>query len=113
MKPLIIGIAGGTGSGKTTLVDRLLEQFGDDISVLPHDNYYAAHHDLSLEQRQTLNYDHPASFDTDRMIQDLQALRAGKTHPLSRLRLRHPRPHRGDPGAQTQQSHFGGGHSHL
>lgn len=44
MKPLIIGIAGGTGSGKTTLVDRLLEQFGDDISVLPHDNYYAAHH---------------------------------------------------------------------
>ena len=79
MKPLIIGIAGGTGSGKTTLVDRLLEQFGDDISVLPHDNYYAAHHDLSLEQRQTLNYDHPASFDTDRMIQDLQALRAGKT----------------------------------
>ena len=79
MKPLIIGIAGGTGSGKTTLVDRLLEQFGDDISVLPHDNYYAAHHDLSLEQRQTLNYDHPASFDTDRMIQDLQDLRAGKT----------------------------------
>lgn len=79
MKPLIIGTAGGTGSGKTTLVDRLLEQFGDDISVLPHDNYYAAHHDLSLEQRQTLNYDHPASFDTDRMIQDLQALRAGKT----------------------------------
>lgn len=75
MKPLIIGIAGGTGSGKTTLVDRLLEQFGDDISVLPHDNYYAAHHDLSLEQRQTLNYDHPASFDTDRMIQDLQTLR--------------------------------------
>ena len=79
MKPLIIGIAGGTGSGKTTLVDRLLEQFGDDIRVLPHDNYYAAHHDLSLEQRQTLNYDHPASFDTDRMIQDLQDLRAGKT----------------------------------
>lgn len=113
MKPLIIGIAGGTGSGKTTLVDRLLAQFGDDISVLPHDNYYAAHHDLSLEQRQTLNYDHPASFDTDRMIQDLQDLRAGKTIHCPRLRLRHPRPNRGDPGAQTQQSHFGGGHSHL
>ncbi|MFR2155734.1 MAG: uridine kinase [Evtepia gabavorous] len=95
MKPLIIGIAGGTGSGKTTLVDRLLEQFGDDISVLPHDNYYAAHHDLSLEQRQTLNYDHPASFDTDRMIQDLHPP-GGQNHPLSRLRLRHPRPHRGD-----------------
>ena len=79
MKPLIIGIAGGTGSGKTTLVDRLREQFGDDISVLPHDSYYAEHHSLSLEERRALNYDHPASFDTDRMIQVLQDLREGKT----------------------------------
>ena len=79
MKPLIIGIAGGTGSGKTTLVDRLKEQFGNDISVLTHDSYYAAHHDLTLEERQALNYDHPASFDTDRMIQDLEDLKAGKT----------------------------------
>lgn len=79
MKPLIIGIAGGTGSGKTTLVDRLKEQFGSDISVLTHDSYYAEHHDLSLEERQALNYDHPASFDTDQMIQDLEDLRAGKT----------------------------------
>ena len=55
MKPLIIGIAGGTGSGKTTLVDRLKEQFGDDISVLTHDSDYAAHHDLTLEERQALN----------------------------------------------------------
>ena len=58
MKPLIIGIAGGTGSGKTTLVDRLREQFGQDISVLPHDSYYAAHHDMTLEERQSLNYDY-------------------------------------------------------
>ena len=79
MKPLIIGIAGGTGSGKTTLVDRLREQFGADISVLNHDSYYSAHHDLSLEERQTLNYDHPASFDTDQMIQDLEDLRQGKS----------------------------------
>lgn len=79
MKPLIIGIAGGTGSGKTTLVDRLKEQFGSDISVLTHDSYYAEHHNLSLEERQALNYDHPASFDTDQMIQDLEDLRAGKT----------------------------------
>ena len=79
MKPLIIGIAGGTGSGKTTLVDRLKEQFGDDISVLAHDSYYAEHHDLSLEERRALNYDHPAAFDTDRMIQDLEDLKAGKT----------------------------------
>ena len=79
MKPLIIGIAGGTGSGKTTLVDRLKEQFGDDISVLAHDSYYAEHHDLSLEERRALNYDHPAAFDTDRMIQDLEDLKVGKT----------------------------------
>ena len=78
MKPLIIGLAGGTGSGKTTLVNRLLEQFGEDISVLPHDSYYAAHHELTLEERQALNYDHPASFDTHRMIQDLRDLKAGK-----------------------------------
>jgi uridine kinase len=79
MKPLIIGIAGGTGSGKTTLVDRLKEQFGQDISVLAHDSYYAEHHDLTLEERRALNYDHPAAFDTDRMIQDLEDLKAGKT----------------------------------
>ncbi|MCF0124058.1 MAG: uridine kinase [Ruminiclostridium sp.] len=79
MNPLIIGIAGGTGSGKTTLVNRLKEQFGDAISVLDHDSYYTAHHDLSLEERMELNYDHPASFDTDRMIQDLEDLRSGKT----------------------------------
>ena len=78
MKPLIIGIAGGTGSGKTTLVARLKEQFGDDISVLPHDSYYAEHHDLTLEERRALNYDHPAAIDTDRMIQDLEDLKAGK-----------------------------------
>ena len=69
-------------------------------------------HDLSLEQRQALNYDHPASFDTDRMIQDLQALRAGKTiHcPVYDYAI-HDRTE--ETGAQTQQSHFGGGHSHL
>ena len=78
MKPLIIGIAGGTGSGKTTLVERLREQFGDDISVLAHDSYYKAHHDLPLEERRLLNYDHPSSFDTDRMIADLEQLRAGR-----------------------------------
>lgn len=78
MKPLIIGIAGGTGSGKTTLVERLREQFGGDISVLAHDSYYKAHHDLPLEERRLLNYDHPSSFDTDRMIADLEQLQAGR-----------------------------------
>ena len=78
MKPLIIGIAGGSGSGKTTLVDRLKEQFGEDISVLPHDCYYKEHHDLSLEERRAFNYDHPSSFDTEQMVQDLTALKEGK-----------------------------------
>ena len=78
MKPLIIGIAGGTGSGKTTLVNRLKEQFGEDISVLSHDSYYAAHHDLTLEERQGLNYDHPAAFDNEQLVEDLLTLRDGE-----------------------------------
>ena len=109
MRPLIIGIAGGTGSGKTTLVENLKEQFGADISVLPHDNYYAAHHDMSLEERQTLNYDHPAAFDTDRMIQPED----GQDRPVSRLRLRHPRPDGRDADPGPEQSHSRGGHPHF
>ena len=79
MRPLIIGIAGGTGSGKTTLVDNRDVLFCADLSVLPHDNYFAAHHDKSHLLVQSLKYDHPAVFDTDRMIQDLEDLKAGKT----------------------------------
>lgn len=78
MKPLIIGIAGGTGSGKTTLVNRLKEQFGEDISVLSHDSYYAARHDLTLEERQGLNYDHPSAFDNEQLVEDLLTLRDGE-----------------------------------
>lgn len=79
MRPLIIGIAGGTGSGKTTLVENLMEQFEGEISVLTHDNYYKAHHDLSIEERESLNYDHPAAFDTEQLIEDLRTLREGKS----------------------------------
>ena len=61
MKPLIIGIAGGTGSGKPPWSTACWSSLGEDISVLPHDSYYAAHHELTLEERQALNYDHPAS----------------------------------------------------
>lgn len=56
---IVIGIAGGTGSGKTTLVKALINRFGDDISVLSHDNYYKRHDDLTYEERTKLNYDHP------------------------------------------------------
>ena len=74
---IVIGIAGGTGSGKTTLVKALINRFGDDISVLSHDNYYKRHDDLTYEERTKLNYDHPDSFDTDIPIEDIKQLRAG------------------------------------
>lgn len=75
---MVIGIAGGTGSGKTTITDCLVERFGGHVSVVHHDNYYKAHHDMPYEERCLLNYDHPDSFDTDMMIDHLKQLRAGK-----------------------------------
>ena len=74
-KICIVGIAGGTASGKTTIVRKIKETFGDDIVVINHDSYYKAHDDLSYEDRSRLNYDHPESFDTDLMIEDVQKLR--------------------------------------
>ncbi|MBS6216991.1 MAG: uridine kinase [Clostridiales bacterium] len=79
MDTMIIGIAGGTGSGKTTLTRRLKERFGGHVSVLYHDNYYKQHDDMPFEERCKLNYDHPDAFDTDRMIRDIRALRWGET----------------------------------
>ena len=75
---IVIGIAGGTGCGKTTLTQHLTEQFEKDVTVLYHDNYYCARHDLTYEERVKLNYDHPDAFDTDLMIRDLAALRRGE-----------------------------------
>ncbi|WP_022779687.1 uridine kinase [Butyrivibrio sp. AE3009] len=74
-KICIVGIAGGTASGKTTIVRKIKENFGDDIVVINHDSYYKAHDDLSYEDRSRLNYDHPASFDTDLMIEDIKKLK--------------------------------------
>ncbi len=76
---MIIGIAGGTGSGKTTITDCLVERFGGNVSVVHHDNYYKAHHNMPYEERCLLNYDHPDSFDTDMMIEHLRQLKQGKT----------------------------------
>ncbi len=75
---LVIGIAGGTGSGKTTITRKLIQHFGPDVSVIHHDNYYKAHHDMPLEERAKLNYDHPNSFDTDLLIADLRKLKRGE-----------------------------------
>ena len=79
MKPFIIGIAGGTGSGKTTLTRRLKERFGEDVSVVSPDNYYKRHDELPYEERCRLNYDHPDAFDTDLMVEQIEALRRGET----------------------------------
>ena len=80
METIIIGIAGGTGSGKTTLANRLKAHFGENEAILiSHDNYYKRHDDMPFEQRSHLNYDHPDAFDTELMIEQLQALKAGRT----------------------------------
>ena len=76
-KVLVIGIAGGTGSGKTTITRKLCENFGPDVSVINHDNYYKAHHSMTYEERTLLNYDHPDAFDTDMLIEHLKQLRQG------------------------------------
>lgn len=77
MNTTIIGVAGGTASGKSTLVQRLQEEFvNEDVVTLCHDYYYKAHNDLPLEARVKLNYDHPSAFDTEMMIEHLKALKA-------------------------------------
>lgn len=78
-KILVIGIAGGTGSGKTTLTNRIAEQFQDRVTIVKHDNYYKAHDDMTYEERSALNYDHPYAFDTDLMIEHLKLLKQGQS----------------------------------
>ena len=75
---LVIGIAGGTGSGKTTLMKNLIEEFRDDVTILSHDNYYKRHDELTYEERCGLNYDEPAALETDLMAYHLDQLRQGK-----------------------------------
>jgi len=76
---IVIGIAGGTGSGKSTMVRRIQEEFGPALALISHDFYYKAHDELSYDERCLLNYDHPNSFDTDLMIRHLKGLRRGET----------------------------------
>ena len=75
---VVIGVAGGSGSGKTTVVRRIVESLGNDqVTVLEHDRYYRDRSDLRLEERAAMNYDHPDSLETDLMVRHLQALRSG------------------------------------
>ncbi|MCI9134263.1 MAG: uridine kinase [Lachnospiraceae bacterium] len=75
----VVGIAGGSASGKTTIVQKIKEFFGNDIVVISHDSYYKAHDELPYEERCKLNYDHPDAFDTDRMVEDVKRLKSGRT----------------------------------
>ena len=82
-RPFVIGVAGGTGSGKTTVVKRIMDALGDtDVTVLAHDRYYRDHPDLRLEERGGLNYDHPNSLDTDLLVGHVRALREGRSAQL-------------------------------
>lgn len=79
METILIGIAGGTGSGKTTLADSLVNYFGkDEVSILRHDNYYRRHDDMDYEERTKLNYDHPDAFETELLCEHIRELKAGR-----------------------------------
>ncbi len=76
---LVVGIAGGTASGKTTLTRQLASRLGKDVTVIEHDSYYRAYHELSFEERTKLNYDHPDIYETELLVEHLTALRRGET----------------------------------
>jgi uridine kinase len=79
LKPFVIGVAGGSGSGKTTVVRQIVNSLGDDqVSLLEHDRYYRHRGDLRLEERAVLNYDHPDALETDLLVQHVKALRGGE-----------------------------------
>lgn len=77
--PIVIGVAGGTGSGKTTVSRQILERVGNrHIAYLAHDSYYRDRHDFTPEERVRINFDHPDSLDTPLLIQHVQRLRQGQ-----------------------------------
>lgn len=73
----IIGIAGGSASGKTTVASRIKEEFKEDVELICHDYYYLAHNDIPFEERVKFNYDHPNAFDTERLVSDIKQLKQG------------------------------------
>lgn len=79
METVIIGIAGGTGSGKSTFTNRLKQHFGDAVTVIYHDNYYRRQGNIPFEQRRKVNYDHPDALETDLLLEHLRHLRRGET----------------------------------
>lgn len=79
METVIIGIAGGTGSGKSTFTNRLKNHFGDAVTVIYHDNYYRMQENVPLEERRKVNYDHPDALETDLLLVHLKQLKRGET----------------------------------
>ena len=83
--PIVIGVAGGSGSGKTTVVRRIVESLGpDQVTVLEHDRYYRDRNDLRLEERAALNYDHPDALETDLLVRHVRDLKAGRAIEVPR-----------------------------
>ena len=78
MNCVLIGIAGGTGSGKSTFTNRLKDAFRNNIAVLYHDNYYKRQDGIPFEERKKMNYDHPEAFETELLLEQLQMLKAGQ-----------------------------------
>ena len=76
---LVVGIAGGSGGGKTTLTNNLVDRFRDKVCIVHHDNYYRAHDDLTYEERARLNYDEPEAFETEMMVEHLRLLKQGRS----------------------------------
>ena len=76
---IVIGIAGGTGSGKSTMIRKIKQKFSDEITILSHDFYYKRHDDITFEDRKKINYDHPDAFDTDLMIEHIKQLKKWKS----------------------------------
>lgn len=81
--PLVIGVAGGTGSGKTTLATKLKQEIAGNVIILSHDFYYRANTDIPYEQRVKMNYDHPDAFETELLVEDIKKLKNGQAidHP--------------------------------
>lgn len=76
---IVIGIAGGTGSGKSTLIRKIKENFGDAITVISHDSYYKVQKGMTYEERCQTNYDHPDAFDTDLLVEHVMRLKNWET----------------------------------
>ncbi len=75
---IVIGIAGGTGSGKTTITREIVNRLGENVTVITHDSFYKERHDLTYEERTKLNYDHPNAFDNDMMAEAIAKLKNGE-----------------------------------